>query len=449
MYQEALKNLPKKQAAYRPFPRFEEREVWERLSEQRKERLAERGRKNLQDPLPEISRALWDDYFLSGRRAPFEAVYFARRKILNRLVLAYCVTPEEPLLKRIEELTESLLREGSWCLPPHHRFSENEPLMRVPDPQKPVIDLFAAETGAQLAVLHYLLNEELPEALLAAIEKEIKQRILKPYLNNYYWWMGKEGEKLMNWTPWCTQNVLLTAYFLTGDIAPYLPKACKSLDGFVRSYGDDGCCDEGVQYYRKAALALWGATELMASIYPEAFSPIFSEPKIKNMAHYIIRMYIAGPWYFNFADCSAKPGPCGIEEYLFGLRTGDAELSGKAGADLKNRELFPDETLDIGGINLWSELLTLFYAEDAIAQAAEPGPKEDFYFPSTGIFLCERGIYNLAVKAGDNADSHNHNDTGSFILFAEGEPLFIDVGVETYSAKTKARPFVPGKKYRN
>jgi hypothetical protein len=45
------------------------------------------------------------------------------------------------------------------------------------------------------------------------------------------------------------------------------------------------------------------------------------------------------------------------------------------------------------------------------------------------------GMY-LAAQGGHNAESHNHNDVGNFVVFRNGEPLLIDVGVETYSAKT-------------
>ena len=43
---------------------------------------------------------------------------------------------------------------------------------------------------------------------------------------------------------------------------------------------------------------------------------------------------------------------------------------------------------------------------------------------------------DLAVKAGDNADSHNHNDTGSITLYKNGLPILADIGVETYTRKT-------------
>jgi hypothetical protein len=42
----------------------------------------------------------------------------------------------------------------------------------------------------------------------------------------------------------------------------------------------------------------------------------------------------------------------------------------------------------------------------------------------------------LGAQGGHNNESHNHNDVGNFIVYCDGRPALIDVGVETYSAKT-------------
>jgi hypothetical protein len=42
----------------------------------------------------------------------------------------------------------------------------------------------------------------------------------------------------------------------------------------------------------------------------------------------------------------------------------------------------------------------------------------------------------LAAKGGHNNESHNHNDVGNFIIYLNGEPAIIDVGVETYRRQT-------------
>jgi hypothetical protein len=65
----------------------------------------------------------------------------------------------------------------------------------------------------------------------------------------------------------------------------------------------------------------------------------------------------------------------------------------------------------------------------------------DFWLPGLQVMAArsypdsEKDIY-VAAKGGHNAESHNHNDVGNFIVYADGRPLLIDIGVETYTAKT-------------
>lgn len=46
-----------------------------------------------------------------------------------------------------------------------------------------------------------------------------------------------------------------------------------------------------------------------------------------------------------------------------------------------------------------------------------------------------KGLY-VACWAGHNGQSHNHNDVGSFIIYADGRPVIIDVGKPTYTRQT-------------
>lgn len=48
----------------------------------------------------------------------------------------------------------------------------------------------------------------------------------------------------------------------------------------------------------------------------------------------------------------------------------------------------------------------------------------------------ESPLFALAVKAGDNDDNHNHNDTGSLTLYKNGKPVLAYIGVESYTGKT-------------
>jgi hypothetical protein len=65
----------------------------------------------------------------------------------------------------------------------------------------------------------------------------------------------------------------------------------------------------------------------------------------------------------------------------------------------------------------------------------------DFWLPGLQVMAArshpdsDKDLY-FAAKGGNNAESHNHNDVGNFIVYADGRPLLIDIGVENYTAKT-------------
>ena len=90
----------------------------------------------------------------------------------------------------------------------------------------------------------------------------------------------------------------------------------------------------------------------------------------------------------------------------------------------------PDE------INLYYRLLALTAAPDVAAHGERPIETHDVCYPSCGLFIARDDRFVVAAHAGDNGDGHNHNDVGSVTVYKDGRPLLIDVGVETYTAKT-------------
>ena len=275
--------------------------------------------------------------------------------------------------------------------------------------------------------------------IVQRIDREIETRITRPYLDRHFWWMGNGDEPMNNWTAWCTQNVLVSTFARPTEQAvrhAVITKAAYSLDAFLKDYGEDGACDEGPHYYRHAALCLFGALTVMDAVAPGAFAGLWREPKIRNMAEFILHAHVQGSHYINFADASAVLEPCGAREFLFGKAVGSEALAALAAADAsKNPEPeLPDE------INLHHRLLALTAAPEMAAFSRRPDRTSlrtrDIYFPSCGLFVARDDRFVVAVKAGDNGDGHNHNDVGSVTVYKDGRPFLIDVGVETYTAKT-------------
>ena len=281
MIQEQLAFLPEFLPDYRPFPPAKERPAWLALPPRAKQRFLKAGEAALQTPLAPLPLSLWLDFTRTGQRAAWEAAYFSRRARLCALVCAECVEHSGRFLDAIADTVWALCEESAWQLPAHNSYVRDTPQLPLPDTSQPIVELFAAETGALLALTRYLLHDELDTTvpgIAARMERELNARILTPYFTGHFWWMGNGAEPMCNWTSWCTQNVLLAVFLLPTSQeqrCAAVKQAAYSLDCFLKDYGVDGCCNEGAQYYRHAGLTLWGCLEILSAAAPQAFCALF------------------------------------------------------------------------------------------------------------------------------------------------------------------------------
>lgn len=425
-----------------PFPAGTNRSAYEQLAPELGQRLIAEGEACLDYRYTPIYATDFMAFKRTGNRVNFEHIYFERRYNLNSLVLAECVEHEGRFLDQIIDGIFVLCEESAWQLPPHNSYIRDYPQEILPDATRPVLDLFACETGAQLACIYYLLKEQLDAVspfITTRILSELNRRIFEPYLNRHFWWMGQGDEPMCNWTPWCTQNVLIAAFLADcsqDTRKAVLKKAAASCDYFLKDYGEDGCCDEGALYFRRAGLCLDAAADLMNRVTDGAFSHLYRWSKMKNVAAYIENVHVDDKYYFNFADCSPAPGRSGVREFLFGKRTEQPALMLFAAKDFRTAqdEIYQEETYRL---SLYYRLQNAFYYSEVMAyDTSAPVIHRDIYYPSIGLFIARSKSFCLAVKAGDNDDNHNHNDTGSLTLYKNGRPVLVDIGVESYTGKT-------------
>lgn len=311
-------------AAQRPvlYPPYADRTAWNALPGRVRWQAAGQAALQEADHLPRLPLSLWLRFAKNGDRAAWEHVYFARRRILCGLVMAEAVTGDGSFLPAIADTAWAICEESAWQLPAHNSYIRDTSQLPLPDVTRPIVDLFAAETGALVATVYGLLGDALDRyapGIAERLKGEVERRVLRPYRTAHFWWMGNGDEPICNWTPWCTQNVLLAAAQCApaADFLTYV-KAAYSLDCFLKDYSEDGCCSEGAQYYRHAGLTLFNALGLLCQMAPGVFGSVWAEPKIRNIAEYIVNMHVDGPYYLNFADCSPLARARGVREYLFG-----------------------------------------------------------------------------------------------------------------------------------
>lgn len=443
MFYEIASNYKGELSDYTPGAPIHDRSTWNSLSEQWRLESIRLGEEYLQYPYPSLSATDYMDFTRTGNRTRFEEKFFARRLALSSLTLAECIENRNRFTDDIINGIFAICEESGWQLPAHNTYVRDTPQLTLPDAGEPVLDLFACETGAILGTVSYLLKEHLntiSPTISKRILDELKHRIFQPYLQKHFWWMGDGMQPMNNWTIWCTQNVLLSVFLTDTDASlrsEVFLKACRSADYFLDEYGEDGCCDEGAQYYRHSGLCLFHVIEILNAVTDNAFLALYDEPKIRNIASYILNVHISDKYYVNFADCSPVAGRAGVREFLFAERTHNANMMLFAARDF--RAGGQDTLLMQQENNLYYRLINGFHAEQ-IAQYCDTHSDTvthpDIYYKSVGLFVARDDTLCLAVKAGDNADSHNHNDTGSFTVYKNGYPMIIDVGVESYTQKT-------------
>jgi len=434
------------------FPKISERNKWQNCFG--KELLLQEADNALQQYnegyFKPLTISLWLEYYNNGNRSHYEAVYFNRRKALCCLAMGECITDSGKYIEAICDLLWAICEEKAWWFPAHNAQNNefrDTAKFPLPDTEHPIVDLFAAETAATLSLLRFVLEQRI-EAFAPGITQqifmEIDRRVIQPYLKRDFNWKGHKG-KINNWGPWCTQNILAAAcafYIDKKDVLQaVINESLFTLQKFLDGYRDDGCCDEGVHYYRRAGLCFMNGLFLIRPLLKNFYDTIFKDTKVINIAEYLLHMYVTEDRYLNFGDCSAKDGYCGIREYLFGKAIGSMPMMTLAANDLKKTEdPFTLHTADAGeGTNLLYFLQTAFYGKEALAFTVNNSNEiqiNNIWYPSVGVLSCRAGNFIAAIKAGSNADSHNHNDVGNVVLYYRNKPVLIDIGAEYYTKQS-------------
>ncbi len=429
--------------SYHPFPKWEERESWNALPQELKNKMVANAEKYLLFQWPALPATRFMDFFRDGNRAKYEKIYFERRMALGSLVAAECVEGQGRFIDDIINGIWALCEESSWILPAHNVVPRGrEPL---PDVHHPYVDLFAAETSSLLSWTHYLLGKRLDTVtplITERIRDEARVRIIDPFLKGDFKWTGfMDKDPVNNWNPWCNSNCLTTVLLLEQDAKirhDTVKRILKSLNRFIEGYGPDGGCDEGPSYWFQAGGSLFDCLE---QLYWASSGKLdfYGEDLVKEIGRYIVRTHIDQNYFINIGDGGAivkNITPDLVHRY--GCRIGDRSMQ-MLGAYLHHKLGSP---LAISFCASFTRLLPSLLNWSSIeSDKSQPPFLRDVWMSDIQVMAarekagCSSGFY-LSAKAGHNAESHNHNDVGNFIVYWNGRPAIIDVGVETYTAKT-------------
>lgn len=403
----------------------------------------EEGEKLLGKEWPILKATTFLEYTRTGNRTNYQDIQFERRYSLSTLVIAEMMEGKGRFVDDIINLVWAICEETYWGLPAHLYLQKAG--IGLPDIENPSVDLFSAETGALLAWTNFMIGNKLDEInplIRKRIYFETNRKIYEPYLGTTsYRYMGYDKTKRRpnNWNPWINSNVMLSALLLEKDKrkrAEIMYKCMYVLDNYLNPYPADGGCDEGPSYWGRAGASVFDCLDVLylATAHKANF---FSDQLVSNMGKYIYKAYIGNDYYINFADAGLKIKHSPVLLYRYGKAIGSEKLKEMAAYIGKSQKL-EESTF---GKSLGRAIPGLYYASEVINYKAKEPLVRDFWFPDIQVMgardkeSSRKGLY-LAAKGGNNEESHNHNDIGNFVVFADCEPAIIDIGVETYTKKT-------------
>jgi hypothetical protein len=423
---------------WQPFPVYTTRAGWDSLPRDIRENVIHEAESLIGKAYEFLPLTEYLGFVRDGNRNRYEKIYFGRRTRLLQALTAECMEGKGRFTDDILNGVWAICEESSWCLPAHIGQAKG-----VPDPGQPVVDLFAAETAALLAFTDYLFGNELAKSsplLEKRLRDEVHFRVLNPFLEKEdYAWMGLQGQTVNNWNPWILSNIFSSTLLIEDNREKQIKtiaKALRCLDSFTNGYPSDGGCDEGPAYWGRAGGSLFDCLETLYSASDGKIN-YYDVPLVRNIGQFIYKAYINAPWYINFADASAQIEPEAYLIFSFGQRINDPILSA-FGAQLNSTQTFTVSNR----IESPGRSLPQLFGLQKINAATKSWPcLRDAWLPDLQVMAARTmsgspsGLF-LAAKGGHNAESHNHNDVGNFIVYYNGQPVIIDAGVGAYTAKT-------------
>lgn len=387
--------------------------------------------KNTGIELPVDSEGLYLEYRANGNRGNYESLNGRRHYILENFVKAECLEYKGRFLADIERCLDAILSDRSWVIPAHDsELSNYNNVSLYPD-------LVCSSVAAKMAYIYWHLRERLKPETLARIKSECMRRAIEPYrtafrsgvIKSGLWWM----RTINNWNAVCTCNLVEASLILLDsprERAEVLAAMEASNDFFYKGFTADGYCSEGLSYWCYG----FGHYLMMGEVVLDATGGklnIFDDdPVILKACEYARNILIEENIAPAFADCSLNSRPDYISLSIIQRHYPQALLKRVSMGNLLG--------------NSFAVIGLFAFSDESVAQAAAPETPvwpPYSYFEQAGILICRaqdpaQGQFGAAIKAGHNAELHNHNDVGSYLVTLAGTAYLVDPGNEVYTRRT-------------
>lgn len=416
------------QEAYTPAPDYTDREYWMRIA------ALPSGKAYLDKAIEELEKApevpVTDELYRranrEGNRAIYKPRYYRTMDRLERFILAECLENEGRFIPQVEVYLDSIMAMKSW-MHPNHDDRDNGVL----EGRRVSIDLGARKFGLVLAMGDALLQDKLPADYRERVAKQLHWRITESYLQTAHGENPKSNTWLnstSNWNSVCSSGTVFTTIVSSEDRMERILTVGTSLNSMVSylsGFGADGYCSEGTGYWNYGFSHYFYLAEILHD-YTDGKIDLykFNVPeKLVNVANFPENFEIQNGLYAPFSD--------GVTRVKGGQDNFAYVMAAKHYGAQKPTYYSVDE--GVMQLILWNEKES--YIRDASEKAKQP---KHTYFDDFGVVISRgqqaENPFSVSIKAGHNAENHNHSDVGTYIIVMGDDVITGDIGAPSYTA---------------
>ena len=433
------------------YPKYSDRKGWDEYFGDTREFFIKEGEKHLNYKFQYIPPSVYLAFEKAGDRSSFRADYNARTA-LRDLILAELAEGKGRFMSQIIDGVWYFAEKTSWVHPQHAKRKSSR--RSLGDPDEEIIGITSSFTAVIVSYAYHFFSEEwnkVDSSITRNVRRSLYTHVFNPYLDKKLtdsnWWLGMTpGMPIINWCPWINTRSMLAFFLACEDddmVRRALERSFKSLDNYMNYLPSDGGCDEGPSYWTEASGMVYDFIYLMKKASGGAYD-LMGLPRLREMAEYMAHAYIGDGWDTAYADGYPRYSESDLKSsfaYRFGV---------DVGSELIRRFALLD-CVDTPQGDLFNRFESLRYRERMLsekkAELAKYGDIKamdraftasipDHWYPLNENWFARRGKWFLSTLAyrnldGPRNDTHNHNDAGSFILYYDMMPVFIDMGKAT------------------
>ena len=462
IFEKAYDAIPNKAAVFKPggdwfpYPAYEDREGWDKLTGARKKKLIAQAEKWLDKDIP---MTLASQYLITEKTATRKYTYGvenALRSMTINLAVGELVEGKGRFLPKLIDVLYYQAERATWSYHVHTSRQSNH--RALPRPQERVISLGSAHTGEVIALAWHFFHkkfDEIDPSISKTIWNSIDRNILSSFLDESLsvqnWWIKPPRASITNNQMTYTNKFVLMAFLLCEKDPDRLLQAIKKSVAVHDRYMDfvelDGGCEEGPGYWDMAAGKVYDYTRMLYDASGGRIN-LFGDEQIRRQCEFYPAIYAGDGMVANFGDGSAfrKNDPftlfrMGIDckcpaciDYALTCfaNTGTGKFSHSLSIGEFYRTL---EALRYDPVLLRTEKKALADAGGDMQKMLENihAKAKSTCYPQTDITVLRNASnWFVCAKGAHNGQSHNHNDAGSCVFYLDCCPILVDAGAPTY-----------------